>query len=240
MIAIFTDYGLQGPYLGHIYTVLDQYAPDVRIITLMADAPRFNPRASAYLLHAISRTYPINSIFFAVVDPGVGNNFEKPIIINADGRWFVGPNNGLFDLIARNNNKLNSWNIDWKAENISKTFHGRDLYAPLCGMLANKQAPPGDEFNWVEKNHLPDDLYEIIYIDDFGNAMTGIRASQINSESCLMVSGHAFKNAYTFSDVKPGSGFWFENSYGLVEVAINRGSANKEMGLDIGNIVKIN
>jgi S-adenosylmethionine hydrolase len=86
MIAIFTDYGVQGPYLGHVYAVLDQYAPDERIITLMADAPRYNPVASAYLLHALSSMYPTDSMFFAVVDPGVGNNQEKPIIMNAGGR----------------------------------------------------------------------------------------------------------------------------------------------------------
>jgi S-adenosylmethionine hydrolase len=240
MIAIFTDYGSQGPCIGHVYAVLERYAPDERIITLMADAPRFNPIASAYLLHVLSRPFPIDSIFFAVVDPGVGNNIAKPIIMNVDGRWFVGPNNGLFDLIARNNKKLNSWSIDWKAELLSKTFHGRDLYAPLCGMLANKKLPPGNEFKWEDKNHFPDDLYEIIYIDNFGNSMTGVRAGQLNSECCLVVSGHALKNASTFSDVNPGNGFWYENSYGLIEIAINRGSAQKKMGLDIGNIVKIN
>lgn len=152
----------------------------------------------------------------------------------------MGPNNGLFDLVARNNKKINSWNVNWKPEKISKTFHGRDLYAPLCGMLANNQVPQGDEFKWVDKNNFPDNLYEIIYIDNFGNAMTGIRTGQIDSKTCLMISGHTLKNAQTFSDVNPDSGFWFENSYGLVEIAINRGSAKKEMGLNIGVIVNIN
>ena len=71
-------------------------------------------------------------------------------------------------------------------------------------------------------------------------SITDPSTGQIDSKTCLMISGHTLKNAQTFSDVNPDSGFWFENSYGLVEIAINRGSAKKEMGLDIGVIVNIN
>ncbi|HTR13586.1 MAG TPA: SAM-dependent chlorinase/fluorinase, partial [Roseiarcus sp.] len=100
MIALFTDFGLAGPYTGQMKAVLYEMAPGVPVIDLFADAPAGNPRASAYLLAAYSAWFPENTVFLCVVDPGVGG--ERPaIIVKADGRFFVGPGNGLFELVLR-------------------------------------------------------------------------------------------------------------------------------------------
>jgi S-adenosyl-L-methionine hydrolase (adenosine-forming) len=239
MIVIFTDYGLQGPYLGQIDAVLAGLAPDQRVITLLADAPRYNPRACAYLLAAFTRDLPADTVFFAVVDPGVGSNLDSPVIMNADGHWYVGPDNGLFDMVARGSSKLKSWQINWRPERLSNTFHGRDLYAPVCAMIANKQATPGDLFEWTDRHQWPVDLLEIIYIDNFGNAMSGLRSNQLEPSSLVEVCGHSLKAAGKFNDVKPGQGFWFENSYGLVEIAINQGSASESLGIEISDQISI-
>src|SRR5262245_5142495 len=98
MIVLFTDFGLSGPYTGQMKAVLGQMAPGTPVIDLFADAPVGNPKASAYLLAAYAAWFTTGTIFLCVVDPGVGGA-RLPVIVEADGRWFVGPDNGLFELI---------------------------------------------------------------------------------------------------------------------------------------------
>ncbi|MDJ0611876.1 MAG: SAM-dependent chlorinase/fluorinase, partial [Kiloniellales bacterium] len=90
MILLFTDFGLEGPYLGQVRSVLHREAPGVPVIDLVADAPAFDPRAAAYLLAALAPAFPAGSLFLAVVDPGVGSD-RPALAIEAGGQWFVGP-----------------------------------------------------------------------------------------------------------------------------------------------------
>ena len=83
----------------------------------------------------------------------------------------------------------------------------------------------------------PDDLPEIIYLDEFGNAMTGMRASIVDAGQQLQVGGHTVSLARTFGEVAPGEGFWYANSCGLVEIAVNRGNAGEQLGLRVGDSV---
>src|SRR5690349_356219 len=100
MIALFTDFGLDGPYTGQMKAVLHRMAPGRPVIDLFADAPAGNPKAAAYLLAAYAAWFPEQTIFLCVVDPGVGG--ERPaIFVEAEGRWYVGPGNGLFELVQR-------------------------------------------------------------------------------------------------------------------------------------------
>jgi hypothetical protein len=100
MIVLFTDFGLSGPYTGQMKAVLHQMAPGMPVIDLFADAPVGNPKASAYLLAAYAAWFPAGSVFLCVVDPGVGGA-RPAMILEADGRWYVGPGNGLFELVQR-------------------------------------------------------------------------------------------------------------------------------------------
>jgi S-adenosyl-L-methionine hydrolase (adenosine-forming) len=93
MIALFTDFGLYGPYTGQMKAVLCEMAPGVLVIDLFADAPVGNPKASAYLLAAYARWFSEQTVFLCVVDPGVGGA-RPAIVLEADGRWYVGPGNG--------------------------------------------------------------------------------------------------------------------------------------------------
>src|SRR5215469_13416646 len=93
-IALFTDFGLHGPYTGQMKAVLHQMAPTIPAIDLFADAPAGNPKASAYLLAAYAGWFQVGTVFLCVVDPGVGGT-RPAIILEADGRWYVGPGNGL-------------------------------------------------------------------------------------------------------------------------------------------------
>ncbi len=234
MIFLFTDYGLQGPYIGQVELVLYQLAPNEKVIHLMADAPRNNPKASAYLLASLVHQIPVGSVIFSVVDPGVGSDEDKPTAIKIDGRWFVGPDNGLFDIVAKQAKELLVWQISWKPKVLSNSFHGRDLYAPVCAMLENKEQIPGDRVDWADKHLWPEDLYEVIYIDHFGNCMTGIRAISLDKRTILRINNQDIENADTFSDVNVGQFFWYENSNGLVEIAVNQDSASKVLNIKIG------
>jgi S-adenosyl-L-methionine hydrolase (adenosine-forming) len=90
MIALFTDFGLHGPYTGHMKAVLHQMVPDTCFADLFADAPIGGPKGSAYLLAAYAVWFPPATVFVCVVDPGVGGA-RPPVILEADGRWSVGP-----------------------------------------------------------------------------------------------------------------------------------------------------
>ena len=237
MIVLFTDYGLKGPYLGEVEAIIFRYAPQERVINLFADVPRQNPQAGAYLLAACTGRFPKGTIFFCVVDPGVGSGADKPVVIRIGEHRYVGPHNGLFDIVARDCEQVECWEITYHPEDTSISFHGRDIYAPVCAMLANQQPVPGRKLDWYPRYNWPEDLYEIIYIDHFGNGMTGIRASQISENTIINVSNVEIKNATTFSSVKKGGVFWYENSNGLVEIAVNQGSAAEALNLDIGTRV---
>src|SRR5215813_1603316 len=118
MIVLFTDFGLQGPYTGQMKAVRQQMAPGISITNLSADAPAGNPKASAYLLAAYAQWFAAGTTFLCVVDPGVGGA-RPPVILEADGRWYVGPGNGLFELVERRAAKARSWDIDLQPRRLS-------------------------------------------------------------------------------------------------------------------------
>jgi hypothetical protein len=176
MIVLFTDFGLHGPYTGQMKAVLHQMAPGP-VIDLFADAPVGNPKASAYLLAAYAEWFVAMTVFLCVVDPGVGGT-RPAIIVEADGRWYVGPGNGLFELVERRAASTRTWDIDWKPARLSASFHGRDLFAPVAAMLARGEPPPGQPCKDTthRRTDWPDDLSEVVYVDHFGNTAL-IRAS---------------------------------------------------------------
>jgi len=240
MIVLFTDFGLSGPYTGQMKAVLRQMAPGVPVIDLFADAPAGNPKASAYLLAAYAAWFPAGTVFLSVVDPGVGGA-RPPIMVKADGRWYAGPGNGLFELVLRRAARARRWDIVWKPERLSASFHGRDLFAPVAAMLARGELPPSRlrEDDADRQASWPDDLSEIVYVDHFGNAITGLRAAALPANAKLVAAGRTFERARTFSDMPQGAAFWYENANGLAEIAVNLGRADRELGLAIGTPVEI-
>lgn len=239
MIVLFTDFGITGPYIGQMRAVLEREAPGVPVIELFSDAPGFNPVASSYLLAAYVDEFPAGTVFLGVVDPGVGTKQRKPMIFKADGRWFVGPGNGLFDVALSRSREVNSWEITWRPEKLSNSFHGRDLFAPVAAHLARGDLPEGERVDNPEIVLGPGDWPCIIYIDHFGNAMTGLRAGHVETEMKIIVGEHVLEHADTFADVPVGQAFWYENANGLVELAVNQGRASEVMAIQLGDKVSI-
>jgi S-adenosylmethionine hydrolase len=237
MIVLFTDFGPRGPYVGQMRAVLCREAPGVPVIDLFADAPAFDPKASAYLLAAYAAEFPAGNVFLCVVDPGVGGD-RAPLIVKADGRWYVGPDNGLFAIAARRATEAEAWAITWRPARLSASFHGRDLFAPVAARLALGDPPPGAP-RAVPAENWPDELSEVIYIDGYSNAMTGLRAGALPEDAVLSVAGRRLPRARTFSDVAPGVVFWYDNANGLAEISVNRGRAADLLDLKIGSVVEV-
>lgn len=245
MILLYTDFGLSGPYVGQVKTVLALLARGAPVIDLMHDAPRCSPRPAAYLLAALAPVIPPGSAVLGVVDPGVGTD-RAPIAVNADARWYIGPDNGLFEIVLRRAEVAAAWQITWRPEALSSSFHARDLFAPVTAKLALRGPVPGAVIpvDRVRRREWPDDLPEVIYIDGFGNAVTGLRASTLAKSvpadaTLIKAGGRSLAYARTFGDVPAGTAFWYENSSGLVEIAINGGGAAAELGLTIGTPVTL-
>ena len=241
MIVTFTDFGVTGPYLGQVRLALAREAPDVPVVDLLADAPAFNPRASAYLLAPLAASLPQGTVCLAVVDPGVGTQERRPVIVEADGRYFVGPDNGLFHVLAKRASQRERWEVLWQPPRLSATFHGRDLFAPVAARLARGEWPEARRLGWAGEDFdgWPDELAEVIYLDPYGNVMTGLRAASLAANARLSLCGRSFERARTFGDVPPGHALWYENSLGLAEVAVNRGSAAQLLGLAVGTPVTV-
>lgn len=242
VIVLFTDFGLAGPYVGQMKAVLWGLAPGQPIIDLVADAPVHAPKASSYLLSAYAgKVFPEGTIFLCVIDPGVGGE-RPPMAAKIDGRWFVGPGNGLFEILMRRAEACESYVLRPPEGAVSSSFHGRDIFAPVAGRLAAGLSPEAAGLVPAPVPRFPgwsDDLAEIIYVDHFGNLMTGVRAAGIPSNGALRLTGCRLTRARTFSDMPKGAAFWYENANGLAEIAVNCGRAESLFSCGVGQPVEI-
>lgn len=239
MIVLFTDFGVTGPYLGQMRAVLARQAPGVPVIDLFNDLPPHAVRAAAYLLPAYAQGFPPESVFLCIVDPGVGGA-RRAVMLHADDRWYVGPDNGLLQILARRAARNECYEIVWRPATLSASFHGRDLFAPVAAMLARGQRPEGRPTNLMPLSPAwPDDLAEILYIDRFGNAITGLRAAGLAREARLHTGRGDLARARTYSDVAPGQAFWYENANGLVEIAANQARASAVLNIAVGDGVDV-
>ncbi|HEX9179344.1 MAG TPA: SAM-dependent chlorinase/fluorinase [Burkholderiales bacterium] len=240
MLILFTDYGANDLYLGQVHAVLESHAPGMPRVDLFNDAPSFNVRASAHLLAALAGRFAPGSVMLAVVDPGVGSE-RAAAVMEADGRFYVGPDNGLLSVMAARARQRRFWHIAWRPEAMSDSFHGRDLFAPIAAWIARGAFPTPrlKHVSGLDCDFGGEDLAELIYLDHYGNAMTGLQASGL-ARGARLVAGHRhIPYARVFSEVPEGEPFWHENSIGLVEISLNRGDAARELGLVIGQHVTV-
>ena len=182
--------------------------------------------------------YPRGSTFLAVVDPGVGGKRDA-IVVSAGGQTFVGPDNGLLSILWQRARARKCFRIAWRPKRLTASFHGRDLFAPVAATLAARRVP-GD---WLAAKRAPevlldeDDLARVIYVDHYGNCMTGIRAKGLSRDARLLGGSRALRFARTFDEAQ--AAFWYENSLGLVEVSVASGNAARVLGLRVGQAIRI-
>lgn len=239
-VFLFTDFGIADIYVGQIKAVLQRLAPGVAVIDLLHEAPPYKVRSSAHLLAALAAQISPASVTLAVVDPGVGSA-RAGIAADADGRWFVGPDNGLLSVLAARAQSCAYWRVTWRPEKLSASFHGRDLFAPIAAAIATGDFP-GSKAESIARLDVElgaTDLGEIIYIDHFGNAITGLRARSLSHETRVVAGDHSLRHERVFSDAPAGAVFWYENSLGLIEIAGSECSAAVKLSLVVGQSVGI-
>jgi S-adenosylmethionine hydrolase len=239
-ILLFTDFGAGDLYVGQVEAVLERDAPGVRVIHLLHEAPPFNVRASAHLLAALVARIPAGQIVIGVVDPGVGTD-RGAVALRADANWYVGPDNGLFSVVAARAARREVWRLPPARSGASPSFHGRDVFAPVAVAVATGRFPAAGAVRTDDLEVRLDaaDLPEIIYVDHYGNAWTGLRASAAAPTRRLDAAGHVLPHARVFGEMPVGTPFWYENSSGLIEIAVNHGSAAQALGLGIGSPVTL-
>lgn len=236
MIVLFTDFSLNGPYVGQMKSVIKAKSNNATIIDLMHDVPEYNIQAAAYLLASLVPAFENNTVFLAVIDPGVGSTQRKPCVIRTQHQWFVGPDNGLFNRVVLDSEKYQAWEIDWLPEQLSDSFHGRDLFAPVAAQIESSQHFKGVPYPLqVEEVNWPGSLYKVIYIDHFGNVITGVRASSVSTSDCFCINERRLGYARTFSEASTGTPFWYINSNNMVEFSVNQGRADQILESEIGN-----
>jgi len=240
LICLYTDFGAADIYVGQVKAILHEYAPQAAVLDLTHQAPAFNVKASAHLLAALTHSMPRQCAVLAVVDPGVGGERE-PVIVRAGDRWIIGPDNGLISVLAARAQPVEVFSITWRPARLSASFHGRDLFAPFAGMLATGTLNTGqlEAKPALDVQFGGDDLSEVIYVDHYGNAMTGMRAADVARDSRIVVNGRGIGHARVFSALPHGTAFWYENSLGLVEIAANAANASESLKIEIGSEVRL-
>ena len=241
MIVLFTDFGADDIYVGQLKAaLLEHLSPGVAVVDLFHSVPRFAVRAGAHLLAALQGSFQPGAVFVAVVDPGVGTS-RGAVAVHADDKWYVGPDNGLLSVVSARATKSRASRIVWRPQALSASFHGRDLVAPVGALIAESRLP-ADRMEAIEGLSVQfgaEDLSEVIYVDRYGNALTGLRAALVAPTATLAVRGKRLSHARVFGEAPGGEAFWYENSIGLVEIAANRASAAELLRIDVGDAVSV-
>jgi S-adenosylmethionine hydrolase len=239
-LVLFTDTCLEGPYVGQMKAAIHRVTPQALILDLCHDLAPFAPRPAAYLLAALLPYLPAGACMVAVVDPGVGTA-RRGLVLEGSGMRLIGPDNGLLAVAAQRLDRPCWHALPPPQEVFSATFQGRDWFAPAAARLqaGRKVALQALGVQPPEGCDWPPDHACVIYIDRYGNAMTGLRAETLPVNSVLEVGGQQLVGGRTFADVPVGEAFWYANSCGLVEVAVNQGQAARMLDLEVGTPIVV-
>ncbi|MER7002711.1 SAM-dependent chlorinase/fluorinase [Dactylosporangium sp. NPDC000555] len=251
-ISFTTDYGLSDGFVAACHGTIARLAPRARIIDVTHLVPPGDVRRGAAVLAQTVRSLPL-SVHLAVVDPGVGTA-RRPIAIAAgDGGFLVGPDNGLLvpaaEALGGIAAAVHLTNREWFAPEVSATFHGRDIFAPVAARLCSGAALPdaGEEIDdlvmlpapLVER--VPGGLVaEVLTVDHFGNVQLAATPGLLpDAPRELTVNGTPATCANTFGDAPAGALVVFADSAGHLALAVNGGDAAARLSLAPGDRVTI-
>ena len=260
IIGLLTDFGLKDPYVAIMKAVILNINPNVEIIDISHEVEKFNIAEASFILAASLKYFPRGTVFVVVVDPGVGSS-RRALIIQTKNFTFIGPDNGVLVPAAIKDGIKNLYEIlnkNFFLKPLSSTFHGRDIFAPVAAYLTLGTPPEilGRKINlnsivkpsWA-KSKISKNKVEgyFVYFDGFGNASTNIPADEvpwlkygmrirvnIHDKASLIIR---FLRAY--SEVEEGETLLITNSFGFLELAVNKGSARRKYNLKYGDKVTI-
>ena len=255
LITLTTDLGYQDPFVGIMKGVIAAINLRAQVVDLSHGVPAQNVVAGALILQHSVRYFATGTIHVVVIDPGVGSA-RKPILIEHEGSYFVGPNNGVLSLALEGKppeHIIELTNADYHLQHISKTFHGRDIFAPVAAHLSLGVPPMefGRPLDTLVNLFMPQIVRgenrvdgEIIYADGFGNLFTNIRERDLTAlpRERLQVglAGVALGGLVTtYAGASAGEFACLFNSWGLLEIAINEESAMQRTGAKIGDKVTV-
>ena len=251
IIVLTTDFGLSDGYAGMMKGVILGIAPQVCLVDLTHAIEPQDVRHAALILAAAAPYFPPGAIHLAVVDPGVGSA-RRPILVTTEHALYVGPDNGIFTH-ALSQPAARAWVLDrpgfWRAQ-VSQTFHGRDIFAPVAAHLANGVAPhrlgqpitDPVRLDWPTptRNAAGGVDGQIIYADRFGNLISNIPASWIAAGSWrCRVAGREAPLVATYAHVAAGALAGLISSSDTVEIAIRNGNAAQQLGVGVGAAIEL-
>ena len=255
-IALFTDFGWDDPYVAQVKGVILTLNPNARLLDLMHSVSPFSVTEGAYLLDQCAEEFPPGTIFVAVVDPGVGTDRDPILVETGKGKYFVGPDNGIFSQVIAHETMTRAWKLDkpqfFRSGEISRTFHGRDIFGPIAAHLAAGTDP--DKLGTPIKTLtlLPDkeavlsgnQIYvEVLHIDRYGNVILNLPAgtdlaARLKEGNLVRISiGRESFSAplvKTYAEVEKGRLLLLYGSGGLLEISMNEGSAAQRMKVQPG------
>jgi S-adenosylmethionine hydrolase len=250
IITLTTDFGAAAPYAAAMKGVILALNPAARLVDLTHQIPPQDVRHAAFFLMSAVPYFPPGTIHVVVVDPGVGT--ERAILyVEAGGQRLLAPDNGCWTLLAGESPRVIRLAEPrfWR-QPVSATFHGRDIFAPVAARLGLGTdpallGPPAAE--WARLT-VPaprpvegGTVGEIIFIDDFGNIITNIRAEWARPPDLLILGGASlrrgadFRWVRSYGEAEPGSLVALVSSVGLFEVAVNQGNAAERLSVRVGD-----
>jgi len=249
MIALLTDFGTRDGYVAAMKAVIKTICPNTDIIDISHDISPQNIAEAKFVLWTTCRYFPSKTIFVCVVDPGVGTN-RKIIAVKTKDQVFIGPDNGVLNMVLTEHEikrAVEVTNKKYFLQNISNTFHGRDIFSPVAAHLANgKKFSSLGPFITLKK---PERIFvhisgngeyngNIIYIDRFGNLVTNFRTEKIGSAE-LKIKDIDVRLKTTYGEVNEGEIVAYPGSSGVIEIAVRNGNAQQMINAAYGAIVKL-
>ncbi len=261
LVALLTDFGTRDFYVGAMKGAVVSVCPEAALVDLTHEIERHDVEEGAFVLAAACRAFPPGAVFVAVVDPGVGSA-RRALAIRAGGWRFVGPDNGLFTLVLDDHPEAQVRELTNAAlfrSDVSSTFHGRDVFAPVAAHLAG--GLPFEDVGPTLADPVRLDLggarelvpgewqATIVHRDRFGNLTTQLRESQLlgllrlaggDRASIVVRAGdHVLPLVGTYTEVAAGEGCALVGSAGRLEIAVNQGDAGARLGLRRGDLVAL-
>lgn len=259
IITLTTDFGTSDAYVGTMKGVILGINPNVRVVDLTHAVPPQDIHEAAFTIYSAYRYFPKGTIHTVVVDPGVGSD-RQAIVCEIDGAFFVCPDNGVLSYLLQaidgsvehRMKAVAIQNPGYHLPEVSNTFHGRDIFAPVAAHLS-RGVPLASIGPRVENLvQLPIPIPEvsgntitgqIVKIDRFGNAITNISETVLAGEVSgyeINVQGVRLTHINrTYAESAVGEPLAIIGSFGVLEIAVNGGSAESRLGLKWGDVVEI-
>jgi S-adenosylmethionine hydrolase len=238
IITLTTDFGNKDHYVGSMKGVIYTINPDVTITDITHEIPAHDIFSAAFTLRGFIKYFPKETIHIVVVDPGVGS-IRKPIVLEADEKFFVGPDNGVFTYVILESESFRAYEIsnpEYFLSGVSFTFHGRDIFAPAAAHLSlgvpigdlGKRLPDPFTLGIQEPEIGGEEIIgEVIYEDTFGNLITNIPGSMVDSNCRIYVCDILINGVCkSYSEVPEGELLAVIGSSGFLELSVNRGRAS--------------